>query len=124
MIEFGSIDGELQSSVAPENMQVALVVERAAHELDRVSLLVRELEDTLITARNTATGADTVVAQQSVDMVQQSVDVLSDFLKNLAVQCGSWDVPVATPLAQVSLGAMRERLIQGDETSNSFGQVS
>lgn len=115
MIEFGPINATAQNSVAPEELPIALVVERAAKELDRVSLLVRELEECLLSARQVGLSVETIVAQQSVDMVQQSVEVLAAFLKNLAGQCDSWEVPVAASLSHVSLGAMRERLINGAE---------
>ena len=119
MIEFGPIDGTAQSSAAPEEMPVAIVIERAARELDRISFLVRELEENLLNARQTGSGVDTIVAQQSVDVVQQSVDVLAGFLKDFAGQCGSWDALVGPSLSLVTLGAMRERMIRGSEVEFS-----
>lgn len=115
MIEFGPNEVEVPFSIAPENLPVALVVERAAAELERVSLLIHELEDAVLSGSQSNTAPGTIAAQQSVDVVQQSVDVLAAFLTSLAEECESWNVSVATPLSHVSLGAMRERLIWGVE---------
>ncbi len=113
MIELGpNIEFEAQS-VLPEKLPVAVVVERVGQELDRLSLLVRKLEDDLLMLPKPGPSTDRIVAQQSVDMVQQSIDALAGFLDSIAQQCGPMDIHVANALSQVLLGEMRERLTVG-----------
>jgi len=115
VIELGPKGGIEERSAVPERLPVALVVTGVSKELNLVSLLISELENNLLNLPFPEKNTDAIRARQSIDMVQQSVDVLAFFLSRIAEQCGSWDVQVANSLSEVSLGSMRERLIRGTE---------
>lgn len=115
MIVLGSEGGDEETSIAPDRLPLAVVIERTAEEIERVSVLVTKLEDSLIDCPEVEMSTEKIVTHQSVDAIQQSINVLVAFLRSLASQSGSLDIQVATPLSYVSLGDMRERLIHGGE---------
>ena len=108
------MNGTEETSLPPKKLPLPVVLGRAGMELDRIADLIGLLEESLLPTNQKPSETNAIMARQSVDIIQQSINVLACFLNTAAEQSDCLDIPVEQALAQVSLGAMRERLINGE----------
>jgi hypothetical protein len=98
------------SKLGPKTLPISLVMQRTAGELERINLLIRELEDGFLGRPDAGNNILCTSTLQNIDLAQQSVNGLIYFLHNLAGNCDEIIVTVDRSIAQIQLEDMRRRL--------------
>ena len=87
-----------------------VVFNKVAREFDRVAHLLSNLEDSVLVSCATGLDRDALTALQSIDLMQQSISALSDFLQNTAADLPKGELDITLAVSQIRLGDMRRRL--------------
>ena len=110
MIVVGPMESCSNKSPSPTVLPANIVVERTARELERIALMMVELEDYLLALPNADQSTQTLASLQSIDMIQQSVNSLSTFLYSCSKKLSAFDIDVGSSISHIKLEGIRERL--------------
>lgn len=103
-------DSSTIATPLPDSMPVGTLLRRVAAELDDLDRLLRKLETAVFPTDEADVQLADRQALQSIDLLGQSLQALSQFLASLSHDCAEATVPVALPLARIPLADLRYRL--------------
>lgn len=97
-----------------EALPANALLKRTSAELIRVRSLMTELENNFLDGPPSGASTDSLKVLQNIDLIQQSLNGLAEFLDALGESCGALHIPAARPLSRVTLEKMRHRLRHGN----------